>query len=395
MNTEQEQESGWARRIGWLAAAICLLALGWLIRGLMPAAPAGGGMPPMGMMPPGAAVAVVAQPAASAALNPPTAYIGQVEPIQAIGLRAQIEGYVTAVRFHEGSVVQAGAELFAIDDAIYQARVALRRAELARAEAELDRAQRYLKRLEAADARSITQTELDTARSDLLQGQAAVQQAQANLELAEIDLRHTRIVAPITGRIGRTLANTGDYVSPALGALARIVQLDPIRVVFSVPDRDYLELREAVGGAAMPTTVRIRLRLPTGTIPALTGSPDFEESEMTAGTATLPVRVRFANADGLLIPNGYVTVLIDKADAPAWPVVTQAAVLTDREGAFVYVVADGTAQVRRVKTGAALDGQIEIRNGLAAGEPVVVEGLQKLRPGVPVQAEIRQKAGAQ
>jgi RND family efflux transporter MFP subunit len=390
---EHKRDSRGARWAGWAIAAVALLALGWLARGLMPGAPAGGGRPPMGMMPPGGATAVVTHTPELAALNPPASFIGQVEPIQSVGLRAQIEGLVEKVHFQEGSMVNAGDPLFTIEAAIYEARVALRRAELAGAEAELDRAQRYLKRLEAADARGILQTDLDTARSGLLQSQAAVQQAQATLELATIDLRHTRITAPITGRIGRTVANTGDFVSPSLGTLAHIVQLDPIRVVFSVPDRDYLELRESVGGAAMPTAVRIRLRLPTGTIPEMTGSHDFEETEMMTGTATLPVRVRFANPDGMLVPNGYVTVLIDKADAKPYPVVSQAAVLTDREGPFLYVIAEGAAQVRRVKTGPSLDGRIEIRSGLAADEPVIVEGLQKIRPGMPVQAKVAQKAG--
>ena len=388
MSEEQERasrrEHSAAKVIGWLATGVCLLWLGWLGRGLVP--PKGAGGPPAMMGPtPGAATPVQVKPVESAALNPPYEYIGRVEPIQDVELRAQIEGNVLGVHFKEGSLVKEGDLLFTIDPEQYEARVAVRRAEVGQAEAALDRAERYLKRLESSDVRAITQRDLDTARSDVAQGRAAIQQAKASLAVAEIDLKRTRIIAPIGGRVGRTVANVGDYVSPALGTLVRVVQTDPIRVAFSVTDKDYLKVRENIADAAIQDALRIRLRLPTGTVPEMTGSLDYEDNAMSAETATLSVRARFNNAPGFLVPNGYVTVLVDLADAPKRPAVPQEALVTDRDGKFVYVVDQaGKAQVRRVETGVTENGRVAIRSGVTAGEQVVVQGIQKVVPGQPV-----------
>ena len=373
-----------AKLMGWLATAVCLVWLGWLGRGLAPQTGAGGA-PAMLGPPPGGATPVQVQSVEMIALNPPYEYIGRVEPIQDVELRAQIEGAVQAVHFKEGAIVKEGDLLFTIDPEQYEARVAVRKAEIGQAEAALDRGERYLKRLEVSDVRAITQTDLDTARSDVAQGRASIQQAKANLAVAEIDLKHTRIIAPIGGRIGRTVANVGDYVSPALGTLVRIVQTDPIRVAFSVTDKDYLKMKENIADAAIQEALRIRLRLPTGTVPEMTGTRDFEDNAMSSETATLSVRARFCNAQGLLVPNGYVTVLVDLADAPKHPVVPQEALLKDLDGAFAYVVdQEGKAQIRRVETGLVENGRVAILSGVQAGEKMVVQGVQKVVPGQPV-----------
>jgi len=374
-----------AKVMGWLVTAVCLLWLGWMARALVPQKPAGG--PPMMAMMGGAGgpPLVEVQAVEEAKVNPPNAYIGRVEPIQDVELRAQIGGYVEQVHFKEGALVKPGDLLFTIDAEQYEARVAVRKAEIGQAEAALDRAERYLNRLERSDARAITQADLDTARSDVAQGRAAVKQAVANLALAEIDLKHTRIIAPIAGRVGRTVANVGDYVSPSLGALVRIVQVDPIRIAFSVTDKDYLKAIENFGTERVQDALRIRFRLPTGTVPDVVGARDYEDNTMSADTATLSVRARFPNAHGLLVPDGYVTVLVDLANAPKSPVVPQEALLTDREGHFVYVVNEaGIAQRRPVSIGAKADGRVAVRSGVKTGERVVVQGTQKVVHDQPV-----------
>ncbi|HPO37594.1 MAG TPA: efflux RND transporter periplasmic adaptor subunit [Kiritimatiellia bacterium] len=374
-----------AKVMGWLVTDVCLLWLGWMARALVPQKPAGG--PPMMAMMGGAGgpPLVEVQAVEEAEVNPPNAYIGRVEPIQDVELRAQIGGYVEQVHFKEGALVKPGDLLFTIDAEQYEARVAVRKAEIGQAEAALDRAERYLNRLERSDARAITQADLDTARSDVAQGRAAVKQAVANLALAEIDLKHTRIIAPIAGRVGRTVANVGDYVSPSLGALVRIVQVDPIRIAFSVTDKDYLKAIENFGTERVQDALRIRFRLPTGTVPDVVGARDYEDNTMSADTATLSVRARFPNAHGLLVPDGYVTVLVDLANAPKSPVVPQEALLTDREGHFVYVVNEaGIAQRRPVSIGAKADGRVAVRSGVKTGERVVVQGTQKVVHDQPV-----------
>jgi membrane fusion protein (multidrug efflux system) len=377
------------KALGWLVTAACLLWLGWMARALVPQAPAGAaGMPSVAAMmggagaPPQVSVTEIREEA----INPTFTYIGRVEPIQDVSVRAQIDGYVQSVHFTEGSLIKAGELLFTIDPERYEARVAVRKAEIGQAEAELDRAVRYLKRLETSDERAITQKDLDTARSDVAQGEAAVKQAQANLRLAEIDLKHTRIIAPITGKIGRTVAHVGDYVAPALGDLVRIVQVDPIRVAFSVTDKEYLGMREKLVNDASQEALRFRLQLPTGTVMDLTGAQDFKDNAMSPDTATLSMRVRFDNQHDLLIPDGYVTVLVDLANPPRGPSVPQQALVTDQAGDLVYVVgADGMAQARRVKTGALTDGWVAVVSGVEKGERVVVNGVQKVVPGQLVQ----------
>jgi RND family efflux transporter MFP subunit len=385
-----------AKVMGWLLTAACLLWLGWMARTLAPQKATEEPLAPAAMMGgAGGPPPVEVQAVEEVEVNLPNTYIGRVEPIQDVELRAQVGGYIKNVHFKEGSDVKAGDLLFTIDPEQYEARVAVRKAEIGQAEALLDRAERYLNRLERSDARAITQADLDTARSDVAQGRAAVKQAVANLALAEFDLKHTRIFAPIDGRIGRTVANVGDYVMPSLGALVRIVQMDPIRVAFSVTDKDYLKALEKIGAERMEDTLRIRYRLPTGTVSDVIGTRDFEDNTMSADTATMSVRARFSNPNGLLVPDGYVTVLVDFAQPPKAPVVPQEALLTDGEGRFVYVVDEaGIVQRRSVTTGAMADGRVALRSGVKAGERVVVRGVQKVAPGKPVTLVSAKEADA-
>jgi membrane fusion protein (multidrug efflux system) len=258
---------------------------------------------------------------------------------------------------------------------------AARRAEVAVAAAGLERAEQLLARLEAADKRAVTEMDWDSARADVAAKGAGLELAKAGLSLAEIDVRNTRIVSPIGGRVGRTAANVGDYVAPAMGTLVRIVQTDPIRVVFSVTDRDYVEARENIADEKLQETLRARVRLPTGTVMEGLGTRDFEDNVMSQGTASVGVRVRFANESGLLVPGGYVTVLVDLANPEPRLTVPRKAVRTDAAGSFVWVLGEeGTGVRRDVETGAEAEGRVAVVSGLEAGEKVVVEGIQNVRP---------------
>lgn len=377
-----------ARVLGWLITAAVLLTLGWLAHSLMPTPePVDIAAMMAAEQAKAGAPQVVTQKPTMKTLRAADEYIGHVEAIQDVGLRAQIDGYVHAVHFVEGAFVKAGDLLFTIDPERYEARVALRKAEIGQAEAALERADLYLKRLEASDARAIVQSNLDTARSDVAQGKAAIKQAVANLALAEIDLKHTKIFAPVSGKIGRTVANVGDYVAPALGTLVRIVQFDPVRVVFSVSDRDYVRFVGSFDNGAADT-LRVRLRMPTGEVAAMQGQYDFANNEMSLDTATIPIRARFDNATNLLVPGGYVTVLIDSVNAPRYPVVRQSALTSDKDGYFIYTVDEkSTAQVQRVQIGASANGYVEITEGLKGDEVVIMEGVIKVQPGRQIEVQ--------
>ncbi|MCL1888548.1 MAG: efflux RND transporter periplasmic adaptor subunit [Kiritimatiellaeota bacterium] len=373
------EEHAVAKTLGWLVTAAVLLGIGWMAGGMWTGiqikkkmeAAKGAENPMMAMMKmPGL---IQSEEVALGVVNPPYAYIGRVEPIRDVGLRAQVDGYVKEVHFTEGAMVREGDLLFTIDPEPYEARVAARKAEVAQAEAALERAELLLSRLEAADPRAVTLMDVDSARGDVAQGRARVLGAQAGLTLAEIDLKHTRITSPMDGRVGRAAANVGDYVAPSIGTLLRIVQLDPIRVAFSVTDRDYVEARENIADEKLQETLRARVKLPTGTIPEMTGTRDFEDNAMSPGTASVSVRVRFPNAHGLLVPEGYVTVLVDLANPEPRPVVPVKALRTDGAGRYVWVVgADNTGTRRDVEVLVEDDGLAAVK-GLSAGERVVVE----------------------
>jgi len=359
-------------------------AAGWFVSARL--AGPGMGPPPPGMMGPAGPPAVNVQTVAEDFIDTETEYIAHVEPIREVDLHPRIEGYIARVHFDEGSLVEKGQLLFTIDPREYRATVDLRAAELAQAEARLVRAEKYLKRLESAEARSISQADLDTAVSDVQGSRAAVEMARASLELARIDLGYTRITAPISGRIGPAEIKEGNYVSSATQRLARIVQTDPVRVAFSPPDRFYLGLLEQEqSGAAQKISTRVIL--PGGVAFAAAGSRDFVDNEMNPETGTITIWMRFDNPEGLLIPGSYVKLLLGRQDRPRALVVPYAAVVADAQGEYVFVVdGEATVQKRQIRLGPALGDRVVVEAGLAAGETIITQGLQKVRPGITVNA---------
>lgn len=316
----------------------------------------------------------------------PSEYVGRVEAIQSVQVRPQIAGEIEKVYFKEGSIVKAGQPLFQIDPAQYQATVALRKAELEQANANLDTAEKYYARVKAANDRAVSAAERDTAESSVLQGKAAVSQAKANLRLAEINLGYCRITAPITGKIGIANLTKGNYVTPSSGPLATIVQMDPVRVSYSLPDRDYLDQLELFKkeGAVYKT----KLILSNGTELDVPGQRDFEDNTVDQTTGTVMMRLRYTNDGGMLIPGEMVRVFTQPVKSRIVNVIPQTAIMADAEGDYVYVVeADDTVRNVRVKLGRELGSLREVASGLNEGQKVVVAGLQNIRPGVKVRID--------
>jgi RND family efflux transporter MFP subunit len=313
-------------------------------------------------------------------------YIGRVDPIQTVSLTPQVSGQIEKVYFKEGSMVKAGDLLFSIDDSQYRATVALRKAELSKAKANYDRAVKYDKRLKAADKRSVSASEIEMSESNVLQGKAAVDQAEASLRLAEIDLAHTQITAPVSGQIGEALLTKGNYVTPASGSLASIVQIDPIRVTFSLPDKDYLE-QLAVFRVPGAPVYNASVRLAHGTPYPLKGTRDFENNVMDPKTATITVSLRFDNPNGFLVPGSMVRVNVKPVKSHIAAVIPQEAVMADTDGNYVYTVDDkNVASQRKIKLGDAIGSTMyEVRSGLDAGDRIVRKGIQMVRAGSKVQ----------
>lgn len=325
----------------------------------------------------------------------PSEYVGRVEAIQSVQVRPQISGEIQRVCFKEGSVVREGAVLFQIDPAPYQATVALRRAELERAMATLDEAERYYARVSAADTRAVSAADRDKAESSLLQGRAAVSQAKASLSLAEIDLGYCRVTAPITGKTGAANFTKGNYVTPQSGPLASIVQMDPIRVSYTLPDRDYLDQLESF--KKQGPVHKTRLVLSNGSAFDKPGERDFEENTVDSQTGTIQMRLRYANKEGLLIPGEMIRVFTKPVTSRRVNVIPQVAVMADDKGDYVYVIEkDGSVRQARVTLGREM-GQLREAEGLTEGQMVAVASLQSLRPGMRVKVDapaVPERSGA-
>ncbi len=331
-------------------------------------------------------VVIVKQVEKFDASSVPSEYVGRVESIQSVSVKPQISGEIAKVCFKEGSVVKAGQLLFQIDPKQYEATVQLRKAELQQAEANLVTAEKYYKRVTAASERAVSATDRDTAEGNFLQAKAAVAQAKAALKLAQIDLGYCRITSPITGKIGRALYTKGNYVTPQITELASIVQMDPIRVSYPLPDRDYLDQLSLFkeDGSVYNTS----LILSNGEKYNVPGKRDFENNRVDQPTGTIMMRLRFANKEGMLIPGEMVRVFTKPVKSHIVNAVPQTAVMADEQGDYVYVInADNTARQARVTLGREFGELREVTSGVEAGENVAVAGLQRLRPGAKVRIE--------
>ena len=366
--------------IGTIVLAVACAVGGWIARELCPQ-----GRPAMPQMPQMMATVAVRE-VEERAYNLPEKFVAHAEAMQEVDLLPQVDGYVKEIKFKEGDLVKAGEVLYVLDDERYRAVANQRKADLAAAEAEERRASRYNERMQKADERGITQKERDDAEAGFERAKAAVLQARANLVVAEYDLKKAKVIAPISGQIGKTSAHVGDYVAPSKGALARIVQVDPIRVSFPLTDRAYIGWRTAVKKGKAPD-YRMRLLLPDGSEYGEEGKWDFDDNAMSKETATIIMRLSFPNPDRLLIPNSYVTLLTDRKTPPKMPCVPQQAVFdlsTGSQGVWV-LKDDMTVEQRVVDLREMSEGWCPVISGVALGEKVVISGLGKLGPGVKVK----------
>jgi membrane fusion protein (multidrug efflux system) len=340
--------------------------------------------------PPGVLVAKVQNRAISETVE----YVGRTVAVNDVSLRAQVEGYLLERRFAEGDDITQGTELFLIDPELYQAGVAAAEGEVAQAEAALARANKDLARYQTLiKKQNVSQQQLDEAQSDKFQAEANLKSAQAKLQKAELDLAHTVISAPFDGRIGRSSVSVGDLITPQSEELARLVELDPIYANFSVSEGDVIaakrKIRRAGGSQNGLSRLEVTLRLPDGSTYAQMGRLDFIDNVVDRKTGTVVLRARFANPDKLLVPGLYVSTVLGREETQDKLVIPQAAVQEDQAGTFVMVVGpDATAEQRRIETGDAVAGELVVNAGLEPDERVIVEGIQKVRPGQVVDAKL-------
>jgi membrane fusion protein (multidrug efflux system) len=240
------------------------------------------------------------------------------------------------------------------------------------------------------------QSNVDTALANQRALAAQVMGAEANLQMSDINLGYTEIAAPIDGKIGRTAVTPGNVVGPSSGVLATIVAQDPMYVIFPISVRTGLELRQRYMNAGGFNAVTLRIRLPDGHIYGQTGKLDFVDNTISTGTDTITLRGTIPNphlnegkdnqgTDRELADNEFVQVLLEGVEPIEVLAVPRAAVLSDQQGDYVYVVgADNKALRRTVKLGQSTPAVASVIDGLKEGEMVVSEGLQRVRPGQPV-----------
>ena len=391
--TKNEGKTAVGSLLATVALAAACVAGGWIAREVCPKKAPDAGPDMMAIMAT-QEVTVAARTVEMRDYNLPERYVAHAEAVQEVDLLPQVDGYVKEIKFKEGDTVKEGQLLYVLDDERYQAVVNQRLADLAAAEAEERRAARYFERMQTADERGITQLERDNAEAAAEKAKASVLQAKANLVVAEYDLKKAKVHAPISGQIGKTAAHVGDYVSPSQGALAHIVQTDPIRVTFPLTDRAYVAWRQAQKQGA-DVDVRTRVILPDGTEYGELGAFDFDDNQMSRETATIIMRLAFANPDRMLVPNSYVTLLVDRVKPVQLPSVPQQAVMDlaggnkgvyvvkavrDEPGVEHYEVEPRVVEVRE-----SFAGWTPIVKGVAADEKVVISGVTKLRPKARVK----------
>ncbi|WP_229677745.1 efflux RND transporter periplasmic adaptor subunit [Caldovatus sediminis] len=337
-----------------------------------------------------------------------TEFVGRIEAIHRVDLRARITGFLEERLFEEGQEVRAGEPLFRIERAPYEAQLEQARANLASAQATLENARVALARARELRASGAgTQAQLDNAIAQERTADAGVLAARAAVRVAEISLGYTEIAAPIDGKIGRSTYSVGNVVGPQSEPLATIVSQDPMRVAFHVSQRQSLELRsryDARGG--LGATV-VRVQRADGTLYPHAGRIDFIDTQLDRNTDTILVRAAIPNpphrapagtARGTgareLIDGEFVTVFLEGAEPVQAVVIPRAAVLQDQGGSFVFVVGEGNrAERRNVRLGRGTAEVAVVEEGLSGGETVIAEGLQRVRPGQPVDPAPAAPAG--
>ena len=312
-------------------------------------------------------------------------FVARTEPNQSVEIRARVEGELISRSFTEGGIVTKGQELFQIDPDQYSASLAEAEAALKSQRVGAANALRNLERgQELSKTGYISNSDLDKLVTTSSQAEAAVRSAEANLEKANLNLQYSTIHAPFTGSIGRVKFNVGNLVTPQSDSLATLISIDPMYVNFQLEEArylNYLQMPEDV-----QQEVNLTLRLPNNQVYTGDGIVNFADTRIDESTGTVAMRAEFSNKNGSLVPGLFVTLMIETEDKESVALVPQVAVQENQQGKFVLVVGDDNKVVARVvQVGRRMNAMWVVESGLEAGEQIIIEGLQKVRPGVEVE----------
>ena len=384
------QPWAWAKRHKWLLLG-GLIVIGLLVWIVYPAKQA---TPPGGRFGAGAPMVVNAAKVEKGDVQVILKALGTVTPLQTVTVRTQINGQLQQIAFTEGQMVKKGDFLAEVDPRPYQAALEQAEGTLARDQAllknaELD-AQRY-KKLVAED--SIAHQQLDTQEALVRQYQGTVVTDQAAVDNARLNLNYCHIVSPVTGRVGLRQVDQGNYVTAGdANGLVVVTQLQPISALFTLPEDNVLNVSKPLhAGQALAVTAMDR----ANTTKLATGALTNIDNQIDTTTGTFKLRAQFDNTDESLFPNQFVNIQLLVDTLHDQMVVPTAAIQRGAPGTFVYVVgADSTVSVKPVKLGVAQGERQAVLSGIALGDTVVTDGVDRLRDGAKVILPGAQPGGA-
>lgn len=322
-------------------------------------------------------------------------FSGRLEAVERVDIRSRVSGAVLAAHFREGALVKKGDLLITIDPAPYAAEVDRAEAQLMAAQARLTHAKSEFTRSQRLwDERAIAQREFDERANGLHEAEANLRAAQAALQATKLNLDYTQVRAPVSGRVGRLEVTVGNLVAAGPGApvLTNLVSISPIYASFDADERVIARaLKELPSGASARAQLeKIPVRMGTAATSDLpiTGRLQLVDNQVDAKSGTVRVRAVFDNADGSLIPGQFARLAMGQVKASSALLINERAVGTDQNKRFVLVVGeDNTVQYREVTLGASVNGLRIVNTGLKPNERIVVNGLQRVRPGALVQPQ--------
>ncbi|MCC2616383.1 efflux RND transporter periplasmic adaptor subunit [Aestuariibacter halophilus] len=319
-------------------------------------------------------------------------YTGRLQAPQTVELRPRVSGYIDFTNFEEGALVKQGEPLFFIDNRPFKAQVKRLEADLARAESELALAKRDHERaVTLAKTNAIATETLDARASRREQAKASVSALQAQLDIAKLNLSYTHVKAPISGRVSRAIVTQGNYVTAGDTVLTTIVSTDEVYAYFDADEASYLKYAE-LAKAAQHDDLRdgastVFMGLVNNQDYPYQGNIDFIDNRVNPQTGTIRVRAVFNNQDGQLLPGLFARLRVTGSASYTGILINERAIGTDLNNKFVLVVDDSnTVQYRAVTLGEKVHGLRIIESGLNAGDTIVVNGLQRVRPGTPITA---------
>ncbi len=316
-----------------------------------------------------------------------TTHVGYVAPIKSVNLVPNVSGYIQDVWVEGGQEVKYGDNLLLIDQREYKAALDAAKANLSQAKANLANAEVYYQRIKKAGSKAISKTEIDNAKAKYLSAKAEVGAAKANLEKASVMYDYTVLQAPIDGVVGNVDLTQGNYVSPNSGSLISIIQTNPIRVVFSLTDKEYLQALSRQNGKSLFSGEKIKLRLSDNSLYPVEGEFKFSDNAINRSTGSMAIYADFANPDSRLTSGAYVDVLVEREIKDGfWVKQNQVYLLPD--GAYIYTVKDNKLQKNKVTIVSEKDGKYLLADKFPQNIYLVTDKINSIPQGNNIKIKI-------